>query len=134
MICRLHTQTYTKDKCFQLTCRPCLPQSGFCVSCFGCMHGFPGEFVVGFAVDFSVDCLSFQRYRHENPRQNRMNIHHGECSAGGQTRHFLNHFHWKKGKDPHPQDKIQHLDFTKDPRPLYFKTPPCAILRQKCPY
>ena len=34
---------------------------------------------------------------------------------------------WKKGKDPHPQDKIQHLDFTKDPRPLYYKTPPCAI-------
>ena len=30
---------------------------------------------------------------------------------------------WKKGKDPHPQDKIQHLDFTKDPRPLYYKTP-----------
>ena len=34
---------------------------------------------------------------------------------------------WKKGKDPHPQDKIQHLDFTKDPRPLYYKTPPCAF-------
>ena len=35
--------------------------------------------------------------------------------------------HWKKGKDPHPQDKIQHLDFTKDPRPLYYKTPPCVF-------
>ena len=34
---------------------------------------------------------------------------------------------WKKGKDPHPQDKIQHLDFTKDPRPLFYKTPPCAF-------
>ena len=34
---------------------------------------------------------------------------------------------WKKGKDPHPQDKIQHLDFTKDPWPLYYKTPPCAF-------
>ena len=34
---------------------------------------------------------------------------------------------WKKGKDPHPQDKIQHLDFTKDPRPTYYKTPPCAF-------
>ena len=34
---------------------------------------------------------------------------------------------WKKGKDPHPQDKIQHLDFTKDPRPLYYKTPSCAF-------
>ena len=34
---------------------------------------------------------------------------------------------WKKGKDPRPQDKIQHLDFTKDPRPLYYKTPPCAF-------
>ena len=32
---------------------------------------------------------------------------------------------WKKGKDPHPQDKIQHLDFTKDPRPLYYKTTTC---------
>ena len=34
---------------------------------------------------------------------------------------------WKKRKDPHPQDKIQHLDFTKDPRPLYYQTPPCAF-------
>ena len=34
---------------------------------------------------------------------------------------------WKKGKDPHPQDKIQHLDFTKDPGPLYYKTPPYAF-------
>ena len=34
---------------------------------------------------------------------------------------------WKKGKDPHPQDKIQHLVFSKDPRPLYYKTPPCAF-------
>ena len=36
---------------------------------------------------------------------------------------------WKKGKDPHPQDKSQHLDFTKDPGrfttrplPVYFTT------------
>ena len=36
-------------------------------------------------------------------------------------------FRWKKGKNPHPQDKIQYLDFTKDPRPLYYKTPPCAF-------
>ena len=36
-------------------------------------------------------------------------------------------FDWKKGKDPHPQDKIQHLDFTKDPRPVYYKTPPCVF-------
>ena len=34
---------------------------------------------------------------------------------------------WKKGKDPHPQDKSQYLDFTKDPRPLYYKTPPCVF-------
>ena len=34
---------------------------------------------------------------------------------------------WKKGKDPHPQDKIQNLVFTKDPRPLYYKSPPCAF-------
>ena len=34
---------------------------------------------------------------------------------------------WKKGKDPHPQDKIQHLDFTKDPRPLYYKAPSCVL-------
>ena len=35
--------------------------------------------------------------------------------------------HWKKGKDPHPQDKTQHLDFTKDPRPLYYNTPHCTF-------
>ena len=35
------------------------------------------------------------------------------------------------GKDPHPQDKIQHLDFTKDPRPLYYKTPPCVFYHNK---
>ena len=35
--------------------------------------------------------------------------------------------YWKKGKDPHPQDKIQHLDFTKDPRPFYYKIPPCVF-------
>ena len=40
---------------------------------------------------------------------------------------MLSPVHWKKGKDPHPQDKIQHLDFTKDPRPLYYKTPPCVF-------
>ena len=38
---------------------------------------------------------------------------------------------WRKrkesSKDPHPQDKIQHLDCTKDPRPLYYKTPPCVF-------
>ena len=34
---------------------------------------------------------------------------------------------WKRGKDPHPQDKSQHLDLTKDPRPLYYKTPPCVF-------
>ena len=34
---------------------------------------------------------------------------------------------WKRGKDPHPQDKSQHLDFTKDPRPLYYRTPPCVF-------
>ena len=34
---------------------------------------------------------------------------------------------WKKGKDPHPQDKMQHLVFTKDPQPLYYNTPPCAF-------
>ena len=35
---------------------------------------------------------------------------------------------WKKGKDPHPQDKTQHLDFTKDPpAALYYKTPPCVF-------
>ena len=40
---------------------------------------------------------------------------------------FLATIYWKKGKDPHPQDKIQYLDFTKDPRPLYYKTPSCAF-------
>ena len=33
----------------------------------------------------------------------------------------------EEGKRPPPQDKIQHLNFTKDPRPLYYKTPPCVI-------
>ena len=40
---------------------------------------------------------------------------------------FVSALSWKKGKDPHPQDKIQHQDFTKDPRPLYYNTPPCAF-------
>ena len=31
-------------------------------------------------------------------------------------------YSWKKGKDPHPQDKIQHLDFTKDLRLLFYKS------------
>ena len=31
---------------------------------------------------------------------------------------------------PDPQDKIQHLDFIKDPRPPYYKTPPCVLLPQ----
>ena len=42
---------------------------------------------------------------------------------------------WKKGNDPHPQDRIQCLDFTKDPRRLlrqytsnlYGSTPPICI-------
>ena len=33
----------------------------------------------------------------------------------------------RREKNPHPQDKIQHVDFTKDTRPLYYKTPPCAF-------
>ena len=40
---------------------------------------------------------------------------------------------WQKalrGKDPHPQDKIQHLDFTKDTRPPYYKTPPCVFYHE----
>ena len=36
----------------------------------------------------------------------------------------------RRGEDPRPQDEIQHLDFTKDPRPLYYKTPPCAFYHQ----
>ena len=44
---------------------------------------------------------------------------------------FLEEFDWKKGKDPHPQDKSQYLDFTKDPRPLYYKTPPCGYFTTK---
>ena len=42
--------------------------------------------------------------------------------------------YWNKGKDPHPQDKIQHLDFTKHPRrfttrplPVHFATKMSAI-------
>ena len=35
-----------------------------------------------------------------------------------------------KGKDPHPQDKSQYLDFTKDPRLLYLEDPSLCILLQ----
>ena len=47
-------------------------------------------------------------------------------SRGGETvwEAFWETICWEEGKRPHPQDKIQHLDFTKDPRPLYYKTPP----------
>ena len=48
-------------------------------------------------------------------------------SVRGASLLLLEVTYWKKEKDPHPQDKIQHLDFTKDPRPLYYKTPPCAF-------
>ena len=47
-----------------------------------------------------------------------------ECKLGEDTPRV-----WKKGKDPHPQDKIQHLDLTKDPGrfttrplPIHFTT------------
>ena len=40
---------------------------------------------------------------------------------------------WKKGKDPHPQDKIQHLDFTKRPLAALPQDPSLCILPQKCP-
>ena len=30
---------------------------------------------------------------------------------------------WKRGKDLQAQDKIQSENFTKDPRPLAYKTP-----------
>ena len=53
------------------------------------------------------------------------NLGFGACFnavRGWSVRNF-----WKKGKGPHPQDKIQHLDFTKDPRPLYYKPPPCVF-------
>ena len=46
---------------------------------------------------------------------------------GDWKKHVCATFNWKKGKDPHPQDKIQHLNFTKDPQPLYYKTHPCVI-------
>ena len=50
----------------------------------------------------------------------------GGLWAGLRVARWITHV-WKKGKDPHPQDEIQHLDFTKDPRPLYYKTPPCVL-------
>ena len=40
---------------------------------------------------------------------------------------------WKKGKDPHPQDKSQHLDFTKEPPAALLQDPSLCILPQKCP-
>ena len=49
----------------------------------------------------------------------------GKNDAGQSQKCAIN---WKKEKTPtHPQDKSQHLDFTKDPRPLYYKTPPCVF-------
>ena len=34
----------------------------------------------------------------------------------------------EEGEKTHdPQDEIQHSDFTKGPRPLYYKTPPCVF-------
>ena len=39
---------------------------------------------------------------------------HGHRMRWQQWRHY-HYLDWKKGKDPHPQDKIQHLDLTKDP-------------------
>ena len=33
----------------------------------------------------------------------------------------------EEGRRPPTQDKIQHLDFTKDAQPLYNKTPPCVF-------
>ena len=48
--------------------------------------------------------------------------HHQE--SPGQTKPKKGQFDWKRGKDPHPQDKIQHLDFTKAPQALYYKTLP----------
>ena len=44
-----------------------------------------------------------------------------------QTKNQIRENVWNKGKDPHPQDKIQYLDLTKAPRPLYYKTPPCVF-------
>ena len=38
----------------------------------------------------------------------------------------------KKGKDPHPQDKIQHLVFTKDARPLPLTLQPLFFLCLFC--
>ena len=35
------------------------------------------------------------------------------------------------GRERPPQDMIQHLDFTKDPRSLYHKTPPGVFYRKK---
>ena len=57
----------------------------------------------------------------------------GEKGWGPGAIRFRNPKVWKKGKDPHPQDKIQHLDFTKDPRPLYYKTRPCAFYHKSWP-
>ena len=47
---------------------------------------------------------------------------HGGASLKGEEAHLL-----EEGKRPHPQDKSQYLDFTKDPRLLYYKTPPCVF-------
>ena len=41
---------------------------------------------------------------------------------------------WKRGNDPHPQDKIQHLDFTLvGPPATLLQDPSLCILPQECP-
>ena len=39
----------------------------------------------------------------------------------------------RREKTPTPQDKIQHLDFTKDPPAALLQDPSLCILPQKCP-
>ena len=36
----------------------------------------------------------------------------------------------RREKTPTPKEKIQHLDFSKDPRPLHYKTPPCEFYHE----
>ena len=50
-----------------------------------------------------------------------------EAQLGEPFLEILIIFLGRREKTPHPQDKSQHLDSIKDPRPLYYKTPPCVF-------
>ena len=78
-------------------------------------------------LDTTVRGQAAIRFTLQDTCSNCFDIWHLEAMPSSQIQGARTAILWKKGKDPHPQDKIQHLDFTKDPRPCYYKTPPSAF-------